>query len=91
MDVDGHQLIGSPEKVKLTEKETQILAILIDHAGELVSRDYFVENIWQKEGVVTVRSLDMYISRLRKKMKNMTDVQIANQHGKGYYLKMVKA
>jgi len=77
------------EKILLTEKETQILAILLEHIGDLVSREFFFQQIWMKEGVITERSLDMYISRLRKKMNVLPNVQIANQRGKGYYLKYI--
>ena len=87
LDMERNRINTHQEVIQLTEKETQILAILFEHVDHLVPREVFLEQIWHKEGVVTDRSLDMYISRLRKKMKVLPNVQIANQHGKGYYLK----
>ena len=84
----GHNRVTkSHKKIQLTNKESQILAILLEHEGTLVSREYFIQEVWLKKGVVTERSLDMYISRLRKKTAVLPNVQIVNQHGKGYYLK----
>lgn len=87
LDIEHNRINTNHERIGLTEKETQILAILFEYAGNLVSREFFLQQIWFKEGVITDRSLDMYISRLRKKMKVLPNVEIVNQHGKGYYLK----
>ncbi|MEO0584397.1 MAG: winged helix-turn-helix domain-containing protein [Bacteroidota bacterium] len=87
LDTTYNQVTQGVHEISLTEKETQILAILFKYGGNLVSREHFIEEIWLKEGVVTERSLDMYISRLRKKTAPLADIQIVNQHGKGYYLK----
>ncbi|MEL6732252.1 MAG: winged helix-turn-helix domain-containing protein [Bacteroidota bacterium] len=87
LDLAYNQVTQGAHEVSLTEKETQILAILFKHGGNLVSREHFIEEVWLKEGIVTARSLDMYISRLRKKTAPLADIQIVNQHGKGYYLK----
>ena len=87
LDLDHSQVIANNHSIQLTSKESQILTILLEHTGHLVSRDFFLQHIWEKEGVITDRSLDMYISRLRKKLKVLPHIEIANQHGKGYYLK----
>ncbi|MEL7422844.1 MAG: winged helix-turn-helix domain-containing protein [Bacteroidota bacterium] len=88
LDLNTNQMICSDEAIKLTNKETQILSILCENEGQLVSRAYLTEEVWLKQGVVTSRSLDMYISRLRKKLKGVSNAQILNQHGKGYILKV---
>ena len=87
LDLAYNQVTKGSHEISLTEKETQILAILFKNGGNLVSREHFIEEVWLKEGVVTARSLDMYISRLRKKTAPLPHIQIVNQHGKGYYLK----
>lgn len=74
--------------VQLTNKEMQIFSILLKKEGALVTRDYLIEEVWLKEGLVTSRSLDMYISRLRKKISEISEAQIINQHGKGYILEI---
>jgi DNA-binding response OmpR family regulator len=45
-----------------------------------------LKRVWEDEGVITGRSLDVFISKLRKKLKNDPSVQIVNVHGKGYKL-----
>lgn len=74
------------KKVKLTDKEMDIIIILTKDEGKLVARDYLIEEVWSKQGVITGRSLDMYISRLRKKLAQISGTQIINEHGKGYRL-----
>jgi DNA-binding response OmpR family regulator len=48
-----------------------------------------MQEIWINEGVITGRSLDMFISKLRKKLSADPDLRITNIHGKGYRLEMV--
>ena len=86
LDLNANQIIFKDKKIKLTNKELQIFSILFKNEGQLVSRDYLTQEVWLKEGVVTGRSLDMYISRLRKKLKEVSKTEILNQHGKGYIL-----
>lgn len=88
LDLETNQIIFNDKKIKLTNKEAQIFSILFKNEGRLVSRDYLTQEVWLKQGVVTSRSLDMYISRLRKKVKDLSNAEILNQHGKGYILKV---
>ncbi|MCI4671798.1 MAG: winged helix-turn-helix domain-containing protein [Bacteroidia bacterium] len=87
-ELDTNQILTKDKKIKLTNKEAQIFSILFENEGQLVSRDYLTQEVWLKEGVVTGRSLDMYISRLRKKLTGLSNVEILNQRGKGYTLKV---
>ncbi len=86
LKLDSNRLQTTSISIKLTEKEAQILAVLIRNVGTLVSREDLVHEVWLKNGVITSRSLDMYISRLRKKMAVIPNIQITNQYGKGYFL-----
>lgn len=88
LDLEQSKVLHNEQNIQLTEKEAQILAILFKYNGKLVTRDYLIEEVWLKNGVITGRSLDMYISRLRKKLQEMPFIQIVNQHGKGYFLKV---
>ncbi len=88
LDLDTNQIVTNDTKIKLTNKEVQIFSILFKNEGRLVSREYLTQEVWLKQGVITSRSLDMYISRLRKKVKDLSNVEILNQHGKGYILKV---
>jgi len=88
LDLNTNQIVTNDKKIKLTNKEAQVFSILFKNEGRLVSREYLTQEVWLKQGVVTSRSLDMYISRLRKKVKGLPNTEILNQHGKGYILKM---
>ncbi|NRA48306.1 MAG: winged helix-turn-helix transcriptional regulator [Phaeodactylibacter sp.] len=88
LDLNTNQIVTNDQKIRLTNKEAQVFSILFKNEGQLVSRDYLTQEVWLKEGVVTGRSLDMYISRLRKKVKGLSNTEILNQHGKGYTLKV---
>lgn len=88
LDLRTNQILSKDQVIKLTEKEAKIFSILLQNAGQLVSRDYLTEEVWLKEGVVTSRSLDMYISRLRKKVQDLGGTEIINERGKGYVLQV---
>lgn len=80
-------LFGS-EVVNLTEKESRILEVLHRNFGELTLRENLIDEIWTNEGVITGRSLDMFVSKLRKKLSADPAVRITNVHGKGYKLEV---
>jgi len=87
LDLILNQLIYDSGLITLTDKEAQILDLLLKNQGELVSREQLVEEVWLKKGVMTGRSLDVYISRLRKKISVIPNAEIINLHGKGYIFK----
>ena len=77
------------ETIVLTEKECKILELLNQNFGQLTSREDLIQEIWANEGVITGRSLDMFISKLRKKLSADPELRITNIHGKGYKLEAV--
>ena len=85
-DVKGQRLVSGEEEVNLTDKECRILELLSDNFGDLVTRETLMEKIWINEGVITGRSLDMFVSKLRKKLSADPALRITNVHGKGYKL-----
>lgn len=82
-------LIIQQEKIQLTEKEARILEILALQANQVVQRAELQEEIWGDGGMMVSRSLDMFISKLRKKIKAAEDLEIVNIRGKGWVLKIV--
>ena len=84
--ISSQILIFNSERIELSDKETQLLTILADRQNQLISREELLKRVWEDEGVITGRSLDMFISKLRKKLKNDPSIQIINVHGKGYKL-----
>jgi hypothetical protein len=84
---DQRLLLGS-EVISLTDKEHKILELLNKNFGELIPRETLMQKIWINEGVITGRSLDMFVSKLRKKLSSDPELRITNVHGKGYKLEI---
>lgn len=84
VDRTRNELHVGRERIDLTEKEAQVLNLLLDRPGEVVTRQRLTEEIWTAEGVITDRSLDVYISRLRKKIRSLDHTRIVTVRGKGY-------
>ena len=80
-------LDNDPEKTtKLTTKENELLALLCAHSNEILQRDYALKTIWIDDNYFNARSMDVYITKLRKHLKPDTQIEIINIHGKGYKL-----
>jgi len=77
------------ETISLTDKECRILSLLHRNIEQLTLREELIQDVWTDEGVITGRSLDMFISKLRKKLSADPDLRITNIHGKGYRLEIV--
>jgi hypothetical protein len=84
---DQRLLLGS-EVISLTGKEYRILELLNKNFGELIPRETLMQKVWINEGVITGRSLDMFVSKLRKKLSSDPELRITNVHGKGYKLEI---
>lgn len=74
------------ETVELSRKETTLLKLFAENANMLLLRDRLLKEVWEDEGVITGRSLDMFVSKLRKKLHHDPNVKLVNVHGKGYRL-----
>ncbi len=85
-DVKDQRLLLGTEVISLTDKECKVLELLNNNFGELISRETLMQKIWIDEGVITGRSLDMFVSKLRKKLSRDPELSITNVHGKGYKL-----
>ena len=80
-------LDGDPTKTtKLTTKENELLGLLCSHANEILQRDYALKTIWIDDNYFNARSMDVYITKLRKHLKADDQIEIINIHGKGYKL-----
>ncbi len=88
-DTTHQSLRMGEETISLTDKECRILALLNRNIGRLTLREELIQEVWTDEGVITGRSLDMFISKLRKKLSADPDLRITNIHGKGYRLEIV--
>ena len=74
------------EPIKLSPKESQLLRLLALHINDLLPRDVALNKIWRDDNYFTSRSMDVYIAKLRKYLKEDTQVEILNIHGEGFRL-----
>ena len=77
--------IGGESK-KLTTKESELLSLLCANANDILERNYTLKTIWIDDNYFNARSMDVYITKLRKLLKDDPSIQIINIHGKGYKL-----
>jgi len=73
-------------RIELTDKESKLLYIFASATNEIIDREQLQKEVWENEGVVVTRSLDVFISKLRKKLEKDPRVKLVNVHGKGYKL-----
>lgn len=79
-------LSDGDETVKLTTKESDLLKLLCQNANKVLERNYALKSIWIDDNYFNARSMDVYITKLRKHLKDESSVEIINVHGKGYKL-----
>ena len=78
--------IGEGDENKLTTKENELLYLLCKHKNGLLERNYALNAIWGDDNYFNGRSMDVYIAKLRKHLKEDESVEIINVHGKGFKL-----
>jgi DNA-binding response OmpR family regulator len=85
-DFSNLLLRGQDAESRLTYREAEILRLLIQNMGKLISREEIMVRIWGENDYFSGRSLDVFISRLRKHLSSDTRIRIENRHGIGYIL-----
>ncbi len=85
-DTQKQILSNGTKQTKLTTKESELLALLCAHANEILQRDFALKTIWIDDNYFNARSMDVYITKLRKHLKEDDTIEIINIHGKGYKL-----
>ncbi|MGN0028899.1 MAG: response regulator transcription factor [Marinilabiliaceae bacterium] len=87
-DTQKQQLIDGENVIKLTTKESELLKLLCSNANKVLERNVALKTIWVDDNYFNARSMDVYITKLRKHLKDDPSVEIINVHGKGYKLVM---
>lgn len=85
-DVTKQLLIFQDQSRKLTTKESELLELLCRHRNEVLERNFALKSIWIDDNYFNARSMDVYITKLRKYLSKDESVEILNIHGKGYKL-----
>jgi DNA-binding response OmpR family regulator len=85
-DYNNQFLILENKKQIITAKEADMLKLLCEHQGKILDRKNALKRIWGESDFFTRRSMDVFISRLRKYLSDDPAIEIKNVHGKGYIL-----
>ena len=85
-DANKQVLKKEEEEKKLTTKESELLKLLCTNKNQMLERNYALRTIWEDDSYFNARSMDVYITKLRKYLKDDPSIQIINVHGKGYKL-----
>jgi len=84
--IDFHQQLAAldMERMTLTRKEYDLLALLVSHAGEIIPREALLLQVWGYGAEIRTRTLDVHVRRLRKKLGGYADQYIETIFGIGY-------
>lgn len=84
MDFDQQAAMLDGRRMPLTRKEYDLLALLVQHAGEIIPRDALLLQVWGYGAEIRTRTLDVHIRRLRKKLGAYADEYVETIFGIGY-------
>lgn len=85
-DPSSHSLTIRDQSIKLTTKENDLLHLLYRNKNAILDRNFALKKIWGDDSYFNGRSMDVYITKLRKHLKADPEIQIINEHGKGFKL-----
>jgi len=86
LDYKNQRLIFNGEVTKLTTKENELLRLFFEKKNGILERDIALKHVWHDDSYFTARSMDVFISKIRKYLRNDTTLTIINVHGTGYKL-----
>jgi DNA-binding response OmpR family regulator len=85
-DYEHQTLLMDKDKIKLTSKESELLKLLCQNMNQPLSRSFALKIVWGDDSYFNARSMDVYITKLRKYLRFDPEVQIMNMHGEGFKL-----
>lgn len=85
---EQNKLVKAATEINLSKKECELLTIFVAQPNQIIKRDELTKRVWEDNGVFVGRSLDTYISKLRKKLKDDDTIKLTNIHGVGYKLEI---
>jgi len=86
LESDNLKLMWGDESSQMTKKEAELLKLLIQNKNKIIERATILERVWGENDYFMGRSMDVFISRLRKYLKEDSDISIENIHGVGFRL-----
>lgn len=90
LDLTNLMLNTGTKKIQLTQKEADILELFVTKQNELLKREFILNSIWKDDSYFVGRSLDVFISKLRKYLKEDPSIKIVNIHGTGYRFEVLE-
>ena len=85
-DSNKQTLTAQETVVNLTTKESELLKLLCQHPNQILERNFALKAIWKDDNYFNARSMDVYITKIRKHLADEPGIEIINIHGKGYKL-----
>lgn len=87
-DSSNHELRFEDKRISLTTKEVELLRVLYSHKNQLITREKTLKTVWGSDNYFIGRSMDVFITKLRKYLKDDPDISIVNVHGTGFRLEV---
>jgi DNA-binding response OmpR family regulator len=91
LEFDQQNAVLDGERMTLTRKEYDLLALLVAHAGEIIPREALLMRVWGYGAEIRTRTLDVHVRRLRKKLGGYADQYIETIFGIGYRFQPYRA
>lgn len=85
-DYNHQQLAIGENSTRLTSKESELLKLFCQNLNQPISRSFALKTIWGDDSYFNARSMDVYITKLRKYLREDPAIQIMNLHGEGFKL-----
>ena len=85
-DANKQILVLDDKQQKLTTKESELLKLLCQNQNQVLERNFALKTIWIDDNYFNARSMDVYITKLRKYLQEDPSIEILNIHGKGFKL-----
>ncbi len=85
---EENKLIVAATEIPLSKKEVELLTVFVANPNKVIKREELSKKVWEDHGVFVGRSLDTYISKLRKKLSDDESIKLTNVHGIGYMLEV---
>lgn len=82
------KLVIEAAEISLSKKEVELLTLFVANPNKIIKREELSKRVWEDHGVFVGRSLDTYISKLRKKLNEDESIKLTNIHGIGYILEV---
>ena len=89
LDSNTRMLTVTGKESRLSQRESDLLQLLLEYKGAYITRSEILKKLWERDDFFTAKSMDVYLTRLRKLLKDEPSVEIENLYGSGYRIRLV--